>query len=182
MPPVTRHQPLATRVTGRRPAAFTLIELLVVIAIIVILAGLAFPAVQGALMSGKKAEVRATANQIKLALSSYYAEYGTYPLVTNANPQFLQAMLGATNIPTVPNRRGIRFLEFTDKWTNSDGIVTPDRFLPTRTVFSIAVDTNYDGRIDVPSITNSSTLTNIGGSIAVWVPDPTQTNKIIGTW
>jgi prepilin-type N-terminal cleavage/methylation domain-containing protein len=176
---VTRHSP---HVTGRRPAAFTLIELLVVIAIIAILAGLAFPAVTGAIMSGKKSEVRSTANQIKLALSAYYAEYGTYPAVTNATPQFMRAMMGATNEPTVPNRRGIRFLELTDKWTNADGIVTPDRFLPTPVAFNIIVDTNYDGIIRVPSITNRTTLTNISGSVAVWVPDPTQSNKVIGTW
>ncbi len=175
------HAPCSTL---RKRSAFTLIELLVVIAIIAILAGLGFAGVSGALATAKKSETRAMANQIKLALSAYYAEYGTYPNVTNANPQFMQAMSGSNNITTVPNRRGIRFLELTDKFTNSSGIVTPSRLYKDpnrREVFQIALDTNYVGRIVVPSGTNASRVTN-NGSIAVWVPDPSQPNKVIGTW
>jgi prepilin-type N-terminal cleavage/methylation domain-containing protein len=172
---VTRHSP---HVTGRRPAAFTLIELLVVIAIIAILAALAFPAVQGALTSARKAEVRGMANQIKLAIGSYYAEYGTYPTNTRTDANFMRAMTGETNVTTIPNRRGIRFLEAPGKFTNSAGIVTPLRFYKTgQSNFSIVVDTNYDGKISVPGA-----LTNSSGSVAVWVADPTQTNKLIGTW
>jgi prepilin-type N-terminal cleavage/methylation domain-containing protein len=180
--PHTTH--LSSNAADHHRAAFTLIELLIVIAIIAILAALGFAGVSGALTSAKKAETRAMANQIKLALSAYYAEYGTYPAVTNANPQFLRAMTGATNEPTVPNRRGIRFLEPTDKFTNSSGIVTPTRLYKDparRELFQIAVDTNYDGRIEVPSGTNANRVTN-NGSIAVWAPDPTQTNKVLGTW
>jgi prepilin-type N-terminal cleavage/methylation domain-containing protein len=167
----------APRSVLRKHSAFTLIELLIVIAIIAILAGLAFPAVQGALNSGRKAEVRSMANQIKLAISSYYAEYGTYPNVTTANAQFMQAMMGATNIPTVPNRRGIRFLEVPGKFTNSSGIVTPRGFGATNVVFSIVTDTNYDGKITVPGA-----FTDGSGSVAVWVRDPKQANQFIGTW
>jgi prepilin-type N-terminal cleavage/methylation domain-containing protein len=172
---VTRHSP---HVTGRRPAAFTLIELLIVIAIIAILVGLAFPAVQGALASARKAEVRGMANQIKLAISSYYAEYGTYPTNATTDINFLRAMTGETNVTTIPNRRGIRFLEAPGKFTNSAGIVTPPKFYKTgQSNFSIVVDTNYDGKISVPGA-----LTNSSGSVAVWVRDPQQTNQLIGTW
>jgi prepilin-type N-terminal cleavage/methylation domain-containing protein len=174
LPLVTRH---SSHVTGRRPAAFTLIELLVVIAIIAILASLAFPAVQGALYSARKAEIRSMANQIKLAISSYYTEYGTYPNITTANTDFLNAMTGSTNATGIPNRRGIRFLEVPLKFTNSSGIVTPRGFGTNQVVFSIVTDTNYDGRITVPGA-----FTNASGSVAVWVRDPKQTNQFIGTW
>jgi len=171
----TRHSSL---VTGRRPAAFTLIELLVVIAIIAILAGLGFAGISGALKSAKKAETRAMANQIKLAISSYYAEYGTYPAVTTANTGFLNAMTGSTNVGGIPNRRGIRFLEISPKFTNAQGIVTPQGLYKSRTdqrVFSIRTDTNYDGQIDLG-------FTNLPGSVAVWVDDPDGNNKQLGTW
>ena len=195
---VTRHPSLVTR---RRPAAapslrlqvsslrpprkasgFTLIELLIVIAIIAILASLAFPAVQGALKSARKAEARAMANQIKLAISSYYAEYGTYPTVTTADANFMRAMTmtnsADTNLPGIPNRRGIRFLEVPGKFTSTNGIVTPMGLYSVRTnqpVFQIRTDTNYSGRLNLG-------FTNINGSVAVWVVDPDDTKKQLGTW
>jgi prepilin-type N-terminal cleavage/methylation domain-containing protein len=162
----------------RKASGFTLIELLVVIAIIAILAALGFAGVNGALKSARKAEVRAMANQIKLAISSYYAEYGVFPPgVTNTDTVFLRTMAPTNSLPE--NRRGIRFLEVPDKFTNSAGIVTPANFLSdkTRTNFTIKVDTNYDGRLTV-----SGVFTNMSGSVAVWAPDPDDNKKVIGTW
>lgn len=184
-PPVTRlpkrglaKPGLSRLVTRRRPAAFTLIELLVVIAIIVILAGLGFAGINGALKSAKKAEVRGLAGQIKLAINSYYTEYGTYPNVTTADVNFLNAMSGNTNISAIPNRRGIRFLEVPPKFTNSSGIVTPTGLYIDRSerrVFNIRTDTDYNGRIDLG-------FTNMPGSVAVWVEDPDGANRYLGTW
>lgn len=77
---MTRHSPPATRHSDRpAAAAFTLIELLVVISIIAILASLAFPAVQGALNSGKKAQARNDVQQIVAAIKAYQLEYGKLP-------------------------------------------------------------------------------------------------------
>jgi prepilin-type N-terminal cleavage/methylation domain-containing protein len=166
----------------RRAAAFTLIELLVVISVIAILAALALPAMNGAIQTARKSEVRAMANQIKLAVSTYYAEYGTYPTATNSGPDFLNAMSGATNITAIPNRRGIRFLEVPAKYSNALGVVTPVGFYKEkndRRVFNIHADTNYDGRLE---FNPGPGQTNMPGSVAVWVADPTQTNKTIGTW
>jgi len=169
---------LLPHVTGRPAAAFTLIELLVVIAIIAILAGLGFAGVSGALKTAKKTEVRSMANQIKLAISSYYAEYGTYPNVASSDANFLSAMSGQTNVPTIPNRRGIRFLEVPPKFTNSSGIVTPNKFYTgAQSNFSILIDSNYDGRIVLPGTSQEST-----GTIAVYVGDPEKKNSYIGTW
>jgi prepilin-type N-terminal cleavage/methylation domain-containing protein len=162
----------------RRPAAFTLIELLVVIAIIVILAGLGFAGISGAMKSARKAETRAMANQIKLGITAYYAEYGTYPRATSTDANFLAAMTGSTNIADIPNRRGIRFLEVPSKFTNSDGIVTPSGLYTDRTqqvVFNVKTDTNYDGQLNLP-------FTNMPGSVAVWTIDPERADRHIGTW
>lgn len=161
----------------RDERAFTLIELLIVIAIIAILAGLGFGAVGGALKSAKKAEVRTMANQIKLALTSYYAEYGTYPPVSTSDANFLSAMTGSSAVATIPNRRGIRFLEVPPKFTNASGIVTPKGFNKAGQVpYSIVTDTNYDGKIQLPGSGEAS------GSIAVYVADPLKPGNYIGTW
>ena len=165
-----------------RPEAFTLIELLIVIAIIAVLAGLGFAGVNGALKTARKAEVRAMASQIKLALSAYYTEYGVYPTNTSSDTAFL-SMMAPTNASVAPtsNRRGIRFLDVPPKFTNANGIVTPPKFYPDNKQinFRIKVDTNYDGRL---ILRLGSSTTNIGGTAAVWVDDPDNTTKVIGTW
>ena len=173
VPPITRHK---SHVTGREAAAFTLIELLVVIAIIAILAGLGFGAVGGALKTAKKAEVRSMANQIKLALTSYYSEYGTWPTVATTDSDFLTAMTGGTASKNIPNRRGIRFLEVPAKFTNSSGIVTPKGFDKTGQIpFTVVVDSDYNGKINLPG-------QEVSGSVAVYVKEPSPSTNYIGTW
>jgi prepilin-type N-terminal cleavage/methylation domain-containing protein len=158
----------------RKASAFTLIELLVVIAIIAILAGLGFAGVNGALKTARKAEVRAMANQIKLGMTAYYAEYGIYPTNQRSDAAFLTMMTGGTN----GNRRAVRFLEVPGKFTNATGIVTPPRFYAAgQSNFTLIVDTNYDGRIRLPGQSQDT-----GGNIAVHVSDPDSTTKYIGTW
>jgi prepilin-type N-terminal cleavage/methylation domain-containing protein len=182
--------PVALDCHSRKPsppntpiAAFTLIELLVVIAIIVILAGLGFSAVSGALKTAKKAEVRAMANQIKAAIAAYHAEYGTYPTNAKADANFLKIM---TAQDTKNNRRGIRFLEIPPKFLDKDSIVTPERLYEDpkkRETFSIVTDAMsgsggkpYDGKIKLPD------GKEISGSVAVWVPDPEKPTIFLGTW
>lgn len=154
--------------------AFTLIELLVVITIIAILAGLSFAGIQGALKSAKKAEVRAIANQIKLGIETFYAEYGYYPSATKSDDAFLNVMIGSN---TTANPRAVRFLELPKKFTNSSGIVTPVNFYKNQTNFLISVDTNFSGSINAPD------GTAIRQAVAVGVQGtaPDDTNWI-GTW
>jgi len=117
---------------------------------------------------------RAMANQIKLGITAYYAEYGTYPSNQRTDAAFLTMMTGGTN----GNRRGIRFLEVPGKFTNSSGLVTPKSFYGAgQSNFVIIADTNYDGRIRLPGQPQDS-----GGNIAVYVGDPDKTNAYIGTW
>jgi prepilin-type N-terminal cleavage/methylation domain-containing protein len=183
LPLATRHSLVTPKqreggslATRRRPAAFTLIELLVVIAIVAILAGLGFAGISGALNTGRKAEVRAMANQIKVAISAFNAEYGRFPTNATTDAAFLNLMTGSD---TRNNPRGIRFLEPPPKFTNSSGIVTPPKFYRNggQSNFTLVIDTDYDGRITLPPPSGSTF-----GSVAVHVPDPTSQGKVIGTW
>lgn len=155
---------------------FTLIELLVVITIIGILAALSLAGIQGALKSAKKAEVRAMANQIKLGIEAYYAEYGYYPANSgSSDSDFLNTMIGAPN--NTNNRRAIRFLEVPGKFTNSQGIVTPKNFYKTTNQFKIVMDTNFSGTITAPD--NTSIRQAVAVGVQGTAPDDTNW---IGTW
>ena len=150
-------------------------EILVVISIIGLLAGLGFPAIQGAIASGRKAEVAAMAESIKTAINAYYAEYMTYPSNSGTTDlTFMNQMLSN-------NPRQISFLEIPPKFTNAQGIVTPTGFYKgsSRSNFSLNIDTQGVGillnRVGTQTYSNSA-------SVAVWVADPKNPNKPVGTF
>ena len=163
------------RFPKRKARAFTLVEILVVISIIGLLAGLGFPAIQGAIQAGKKAEVKAMAESIKTAVNAYYAEYMTYP--SNGGKTDLSFM----NTLLTNNPRGISFLEIPPKFTNAQGIVTPAGFYKgnVRSNFSLNIDTQGVGVLTNQVGTNNYSNS---ASVAVWVTDPRDSNKPVGTF
>lgn len=145
---------------------FTLIEMLIVISIIAILAGLAFPAVNGAIHSARKAQAKSTVAQIAAAVSAYETEYGKLPQLddTNVDVAFINILTGQD---TDENPRRIVFLEASE-WkkgkggTNGRGYCDP--WADTNT-YSISLDTNYDNLVTANLPTGS---TNIMKRVAVW--------------
>ena len=135
----------------RKRSAFTLIELLVVIAIIAILAGLAFPAVQGALESGKKAQARNDVHQLAAAIKSFQLEYGRLPVAstgsadnTNAsNAEILTALTTTNQL----NPRGVVFFEPKMAKAGKGGLNGGVYKDPWGNNYTFALDTSYDNKI-----------------------------------
>jgi general secretion pathway protein G len=124
---------------GRRPAnaAFTLIELLIVIAIIAILAGLGFPAVQGALKSAKRAQARNDVNQMAAAVKSYALEYGRLP----ESGEVVPALTGE-------NPKQIVFFEAKPAKNGKNGLDGDEMLDPWGNPYTFLLDDDYDNKVN----------------------------------
>ena len=151
-----------------------------VISIIGLLAGLGLPAINGAIQAGKKAEVAAMAESIKTAVNAYYAEYSAYPSNSGTTDLIFFSNMCTTTYTNGGNYRGIAFLEVPPKFTNATlGLVTPSGFYKGQSNFFIKIDTNGAG-----VLTNTVGSSNyvVPSSVAVWVVDPKNKDKPVGTF
>ena len=161
--------------------AFTLIELLVVISIIAILASLTFSGVGTALLSAKKVQARNDMSQITIGVTSYYTEYGRYPIDSTTVTTDKNAVYGAGNdnsavinvlrcvtSGTTLNPRQIQFLQPKVLTTGSavKGCVgsTGNWYDPWGAQYIIFIDADYAGDIDATAV--SSGTVQIGAGVA----------------
>jgi type II secretion system protein G len=125
----TPHAPCSMQ---RKACGFTLIELLVVIAILVILAGIAFPAMQGAMDSAKRGQARNDVHQIAAAVKAYRLEFGRLPTpgqeiseLTGGNAKQL-IFLEAKNAKGDPPKAGLSGNQMYNPWGEAYTIRTDE--------------------------------------------------------
>lgn len=144
--------------------AFTLIELLIVISIIAILASLAFPAVQGALGQGKKAQARNDVNQIAMAFKAYQLEYGRLPGTNSSDgtaaENWISVLIGSN---ATLNPRNIVFFEPKAGKSGQGGLIGSTYNDPWGRPYEVTLDYNYDNKIatTVPTGTNATYFTTV---------------------
>ncbi|MEI6562468.1 MAG: prepilin-type N-terminal cleavage/methylation domain-containing protein [Verrucomicrobiota bacterium] len=159
--------------------AFTLIELLVVISIIAILASLTFSGVQTALLSAKKVQARNDMSQIAIGVTSYYTEYGRYPIdsatVTTDdkavygngtdNSAIINVLRCVTSGTTL-NPRQIQFLQPKVLTTGSavKGCVgsTGNWYDPWGAQYIIFIDADYAGDINATAVGSGTVQIGVG--------------------
>jgi prepilin-type N-terminal cleavage/methylation domain-containing protein len=177
----------------RSNTGFTLIELLVVITIIGLLAGLAFPAISGALKAAKKAEASAMVNQLRVSLTAYQTEYGNWPTGIFANETTpvesddsnLYDLLRGKDTPAGENPRLIVFMEFNAKILRAGALAQANSYPPanssTATAFVdpwsqpyyFVADVDYNNEIAVPADTTGDEVIN--AALGIWSKGPQAT-------
>jgi prepilin-type N-terminal cleavage/methylation domain-containing protein len=171
---------------------FTLIELLVVITIIGILAGLAFPALNGAMNAAKKAEAATMVNQLRTGLTSYQTEYGTWPASVTTEAlmdadELYETLIGLDS-PVGNNPRRIVFMEFNAKSLRAAaGDKSPPVDPSSATLFvdpwnnqyQMIIDVDYDNRI-----TGLPAGATINAATAIWSTgkDTAKTSDDVVSW
>lgn len=146
----TASQPSPATATHREAEAFTLIELLIVVAIIGILASLAFPAVNGALQSSKKAQARNDVHQLAAAVKNYQAEYGRLPSTQAGSDSSVdnKTLIDALTTTNTLNPRGIVFFEPKATKSKKGGLDSDGKYYdPWGKEYNIQLDTSYDNKI-----------------------------------
>ncbi len=198
----------------RRYKGFTLIELLVVVGIIAMLAGIILPAVTGALRRADISRAEHEMSQIRNGIKAYYGEYGRFPVpeaqgtadLTYAGKSEARHQAAVMNIlrakDSTNNPKGFVFVEIPEDsregtdhngntYTASDGYFLD----PWGNPYIIAMDCNYDGRLQVSGAGNPADAIVKGLSVAgdgifdgltvgvmSYGANPGRTNSFMTTW
>lgn len=191
-----------------RKGAFTLIELLVVISIIALLAGLAFPALNGAIDAAQRTQASTMCNQLSIAITLYNTEYGIWPTTSNntGSNQFttstqvgdlcftlngcrpLNPKSGTTVTLNAANPRGIQFMSFNTKDLVGSGneIQNPYKKANNRQYWIYTDGDNYDGVVTgIPDIANGSATggaTTAGVAIWAWGDKTGTVKKFVSSY
>ena len=202
----------------RPQRGFTLIELLVVIAIIAVLAGAGFAVGSAALERARKLAAQNSATAIDQAVNAFFSEYGGFPADGTVDGEgtavdtsiettgedgvaFLNALLG---IDRGSNTRGISFLSAKEGKLRgqggTDGIVYEEDsgnvrglYDPWGNPFTVVMDTNYTGFVEVTPMNNGTAIENTkttplhGRRVAVYSPgvrggDTATLRTMVKTW
>lgn len=126
-----------------RIAGFSLVELMIVIVIIGILAAIGLPMYFNHTYSAKRTEAIAALGSIKSELGFYYAEYGTYPIVSDED-----YVIGADwNDINTGELNGINFSDSSYLYICRDGIRWELRVDKNTTMLDEDLILKYDGTL-----------------------------------
>jgi prepilin-type N-terminal cleavage/methylation domain-containing protein len=166
----------------RSVRGFTVIELLVVVALMGILMSLLFPAVQGALDSARKAQAKNDVSQIASAIVAFDTEYGRFPS-TNGTPEELTGNLLNALIASddTLNPRKIVFLEVLDYRRGKGGILGGKFVDPWQKPYYVAIDSDYDNRVNVSTNGQVSGDSSILKKVGVW-NNNTNSRQQVRSW
>lgn len=197
--------------TQSKRSGFTLIELLVVISIIALLAGLAFPALQGAMTAAQKAQASTMCNQLAIAVNLYNTEYGVNPVPSSSSSDYTVAtqsnwddmvkclngnktITGTTATSSIANSRYIQFMSFNKKdlydtsGTGSQAIYSPVKKAggssSTDRWYHMVIDGNYDGTITIEDLSKTSGTSQLSINVGVWAygDNTTDNTKKVGSY
>ena len=175
--------------TSRRQDGFTLVELLVVIAIIAVLAGAGFAAGNAAIQKAKKTTALATCTALESAVSNFYTEYGSMPttsvgngttddppIKTKSDLETLKVLLGLTETTNPPlNGRAVKFLSVREGKGNKNGLMynasgstVTGLFDPWGGSYYLAMDTNYDEKVEAQPAGATAAKKLNGRRAAAW--------------
>ena len=143
---------------------FTLIELLIVIAIVAVLLGLAFPVFQAVIDRAKKVQAKNDLTQIVTAVSTFYTEYGRYPIDSSITTDGAATFGGGvTGKPVIDelraksaslNTRQIVFISPPEESAQASpkGKIGSDGQFhdPWGSAYAFEIDANYDNEVTNP--------------------------------
>ncbi len=138
--------------------AFTLLELLIVISIIAILAGVAFPMMQGATNQAKRVHAAKECQNLVQAIGLYKNEYNVMPLRsagTGSESQIFQSDASFMNIllgeDEELNRREKSFFQTNEAKKNRKGLDKQGNLWdPWGEYYQIEIDADYNGIVTGP--------------------------------
>lgn len=187
------HPPQSRLPSSQR--GFNLLELLVVISIIGILAGLLYPAVTRIMLQTKMNRAENAAQNLKLAIKTYYTEYGRLPLEGSGSSEADQRLQSDRNLMDIlcaseteaalkanPRRtvfytgRSARPLGqgryHSGVHIGSDGAA--ELFDPWGEPYRVILDGNANGRVDRPFWDHRNPSSEIFNTVLVWSAGPDQ--------
>ncbi len=164
---------------------FTLIELLVVIVILSVLITLGSKGLRHARLQAKKAQAQTEMKSIETAVMAYYSKYGKLPSDAYAADREL-SLDGTDNSDVISvltaaaeddplNPADIAFLDAQSG--SSTNFLDPWGY-----PYSIALDTDYDGRISVPGISELRRRTAAASIGLYQIMNRGDTNDYIFSW
>lgn len=165
-----------------------MLELLMVIIVISLLAAMLFPVFGKVRNKARKTAAQAEVRNIETALKQYYAEYQKWPtnILDNTATNIaynLADMLQGDN-PNGSNPKQFQFMQFSrfDVNTNPISPWTKPGSAEDSYAFYYVKCSRYGNKILGTDSTTNPPNSTVRKKIIVWTYDPTDNNKVIGTW